>query len=512
MISNYIVTPVLGAVIGYFTNWLAIKMIFKPYEEKRIFNIRVPFTPGLMPKERYILSKKVGKIISENLLTEEVMVKALISDDIHKNINGLIDKTLLSLEKDNRTLNNVISNIFINITEQSSDYDIYSDFGNKITNIIIKTLQQEQLHDSIIKFIVEGLETSLKKQIKDIPIENLSLWIQNTLSNYSTEYINSDDFNNLISDNIFNFTNNLDKSEKTIGEVIPEETIQRIKNVIYEKMPSLSQLVLTLIETPVIEEKMKEFIIHLIDENVGKLVTWFVSPTKVSESIVTSLKQYLIDENNYVKTSDTIITYLDKLSAINVNEITSKIPENYKNYPLSDTIVKTIRKFCNEENISNIFKSINEYMAKLNDKSLYDIIINIEPDIVNKAKKYIKEQLKKGTKQESLILYINKAINSQINNISNMTISQVMEKFTDDFIIKTKAVILKCYDFIIKKAMVNMLKAMNISKIVEDRINDFEIKEAEDIVLQVVNKELGAITMIGGLLGFIIGLLPAFMN
>ena len=36
---TFIAAPISGAVIGYFTNWLAIKMLFLPYKEKYLFGI-----------------------------------------------------------------------------------------------------------------------------------------------------------------------------------------------------------------------------------------------------------------------------------------------------------------------------------------------------------------------------------------------------------------------------------------------------------------------------------------
>ncbi|CCQ97618.1 hypothetical protein CULT_680005 [[Clostridium] ultunense Esp] len=45
---KFIIPILLGATIGYITNWIAIKMLFRPHYEKKIFNIHVPFTPGLI--------------------------------------------------------------------------------------------------------------------------------------------------------------------------------------------------------------------------------------------------------------------------------------------------------------------------------------------------------------------------------------------------------------------------------------------------------------------------------
>ena len=72
-----IIPPILGGIIALSTNWIAIKMLFRPHKEKRIFGLRVPFTPGLIPKERGRLAKKLGEAISMHLLTPDVLADKL---------------------------------------------------------------------------------------------------------------------------------------------------------------------------------------------------------------------------------------------------------------------------------------------------------------------------------------------------------------------------------------------------------------------------------------------------
>jgi len=76
-IISWILPPILGAVIAFSTNWIAIIMLFRPHEEKRIFGWRVPFTPGLVPREKAKLGRKLGEAISRHLLTPEVLSQAL---------------------------------------------------------------------------------------------------------------------------------------------------------------------------------------------------------------------------------------------------------------------------------------------------------------------------------------------------------------------------------------------------------------------------------------------------
>ncbi|MEH2320642.1 DUF445 domain-containing protein [Nostoc sp.] len=67
----YVSPPVLGGIIGYFTNDIAIKMLFRPYRAIHIAGRRVPFTPGLIPRNQERLAKNISDTIMKSLLTPE---------------------------------------------------------------------------------------------------------------------------------------------------------------------------------------------------------------------------------------------------------------------------------------------------------------------------------------------------------------------------------------------------------------------------------------------------------
>jgi uncharacterized membrane protein YheB (UPF0754 family) len=68
---RYLLPPIAGGVIGYFTNDLAIKMLFRPYRALYFGKRRIPFTPGLIPRNQERLAKRVSDTIMGSLLTPE---------------------------------------------------------------------------------------------------------------------------------------------------------------------------------------------------------------------------------------------------------------------------------------------------------------------------------------------------------------------------------------------------------------------------------------------------------
>ena len=81
-ILAFFTAPVLGGLIALSTNWLAIRMLFRPHREIRILGIRLPFTPGLIPKERVRIAKKLANAISTKLLTPDVLARELANPEM----------------------------------------------------------------------------------------------------------------------------------------------------------------------------------------------------------------------------------------------------------------------------------------------------------------------------------------------------------------------------------------------------------------------------------------------
>ncbi len=89
----------IGALIGGFTNHLAIKMLFRPHEAKYIGKWRVPFTPGLIPKRRDELAVQLGRTVTNYLLTPDTFRKRLLTPDMAAKaeafVQGKLEKEIL---------------------------------------------------------------------------------------------------------------------------------------------------------------------------------------------------------------------------------------------------------------------------------------------------------------------------------------------------------------------------------------------------------------------------------
>ena len=96
MISTYLLPPLIGAVIGYFTILIAVKMLFYPRKPDYDFGHQLPFTPGAIPKGKARLAKSAGKIVQDELFTMEDISGRLLTEEVEK---PLIEKVMSILDE-----------------------------------------------------------------------------------------------------------------------------------------------------------------------------------------------------------------------------------------------------------------------------------------------------------------------------------------------------------------------------------------------------------------------------
>ncbi|BAZ91564.1 hypothetical protein NIES932_30770 [Raphidiopsis curvata NIES-932] len=100
----YVSPPVLGGVIGYFTNDIAIKMLFRPYRPVYVLGRKLPFTPGLIPSNQERLGNNIAYAIMGSLLTPDELHKLagrlLATDRVKAAILWLLQLALAQIKQE----------------------------------------------------------------------------------------------------------------------------------------------------------------------------------------------------------------------------------------------------------------------------------------------------------------------------------------------------------------------------------------------------------------------------
>ena len=104
--TAWLLPPLVGAVIGYFTNYIAVKMLFRPRRPVYVFGHQLPLTPGAIPKGKARLAKSAGKIVQNELFTREDISGRLLTEEVEK---PLIDKVMSILDSDIRDTGSIMT-------------------------------------------------------------------------------------------------------------------------------------------------------------------------------------------------------------------------------------------------------------------------------------------------------------------------------------------------------------------------------------------------------------------
>lgn len=179
--------PLIGAVIGYCTNWIAVKMLFHPLKPITIGKYTLPFTPGIIPKRKGALAKALGMAVGENLFTKEDIQKVFLDEKTKTSIiDGLI-KQIETVEKD------TIEELLLKFAPKEK-LDIKKE---DIAELVTYKIRQGILALNIGRLIAEGGSAAVKEKlqggmfalfINDDLINSLAEPIGRQVENYIEEY------------------------------------------------------------------------------------------------------------------------------------------------------------------------------------------------------------------------------------------------------------------------------------------------------------------------------------
>ena len=134
--SKIIIPILVGALIGYCTNYIAIKMLFRPRKPVFVFGKKLPFTPGVIPKNQPRIASAVGKAVGQNLFTNDDIVAAITESDLKEHLFEKKKETVFdndsslkdyiteySLKKENENVAENKNEVSKNTEYETEDYE-----------------------------------------------------------------------------------------------------------------------------------------------------------------------------------------------------------------------------------------------------------------------------------------------------------------------------------------------------------------------------------------------------
>lgn len=258
--------PAIGAVIGYFTNYIAVKMLFRPLYPVKIGNYTLPFTPGIIPKGKDRLAKALGKAVGNTLLTEEDMKKVLLSDKMMDSLDQIVENIYKDEEEKS------VKTYILNYTDEESYEDGKDVLTQKVTDLVMGEVEKLPIGEWIAEkgadAVVSNLDGFLAMMISADMVRSLVGPAGQKIENYIKE-----EGGELILPIIKEKMDSLE--EETPGQILysaglKEDTLKKAVRKVYQSFmeEKLSSLLEKVNISQIVENKINQMPVEDIEELV----------------------------------------------------------------------------------------------------------------------------------------------------------------------------------------------------------------------------------------------------
>ena len=502
----WVLPPFIGAVIGYITNALAIRMLFRPLTQKRFLGLRVPLTPGIIPKQRFELAESIGRMVSRELITEDALKRQLASEKFQKRLYVNIGSLLEHLFKINLgALRQEKYSFFYKFLEGFLDESLYRAFtslsfirsSRTFVSNLVHSLFQRELDDLAGAGTIEAfLKGNLVPKLT-------SRETRKTLSHAIKKWLQKGG-----------------EEGKALSTFIPEELPAVLGGFLSTMLSPMFEAIFRWLHTEGMRRELEtrgKFLLRDIFDKLNLLQKFIISAgqfdrtleekmPEIVEEALNYLEQTSADEENRAKIIQAVERGIRKWRSLTLNEVMTKVDKKNDLGSLLENILLSIDEEKLKSGISaalgGVFTSyrkrpIGEMLAKylgLQEQDIGDFL-------ANQFLSYISKRESSKNLAGEIISFVHRFLEEQ----EETTIGKFLNINNE----KTKKITLFLTEELIKilnSQLPSLIRSFDIQELVVDKVNALEVIEVERLLLQVIASHLKWINLFGALLGALIGL------
>ena len=161
--KQLLVMVLISGAIGWITNWVAIKMLFRPHKE---INFGLFKIQGLIPKRKSEIGTGIASIIQNELISVKDVISNIDREEFSKRLNKLIDDVL------DKNLKKKVKEKFPLLQMFFTD-KVAKDVGNTIKDIVMEN--QEKIFEIFSNYAEENIdfEVIISDKISNFSLDKL---------------------------------------------------------------------------------------------------------------------------------------------------------------------------------------------------------------------------------------------------------------------------------------------------------------------------------------------------
>lgn len=515
---QYTAPPVLGAFIGYMTNYVAIKMLFRPLRPWKIFGLRLPMTPGVIPAKRHQLAENIGEMVGEHLLTSDDVSRAIIGNRFQKDLHQLINtRTAALFNKDLGTIITVIPERF----------HPYFHAGIKIIRLRFIThlhayLESDDFAATIDKAVTGQINALMAKDFSEtFPVKNREYFYA-FLEKTVNDLLASPAVKEWVAAQVQQKIDTTLSEKSSLHDIIPPEFSDLILDRLEKEAPGLLNKFSGMLQEPLMQEKITDTICNAIGNftrSLGPLAAMmgsFISTDKIRGKISDYLEakgdeigQWLSDERVRQEVARTLRDKADEFLKTPLADLLSNVDDakmKQMTRDLSEQISELMAKPSTAASLAGILR---DAFAGQTERPTADIIRDLfGPDALEKGRQWTSNEatgIFRSPKVKQLLadlvveLVEKKLLNKPIGPLAALLPKEVQFSFAE--------YIQQQVNDLLVKEVPGLVASLNIKKIVTRKVDSLDLLRLEKLLMSIMQEQFKYINLFGALLGFLIGLL-----
>ena len=185
MIFTTLARPLIGAVIGDCTNYIAVKMLFRPLRPVSLFGRTLPFTPGIIPKGQARLARAAGSVVGQELLTQEELEKSLLSEEMEERIRSGAERLLQEQAQNEQPLEQLLTASMGQEPYQMERETLYRDVTDHLTEKLANMNLGETIAEQALVAVKEKIRgTLLAMMVSDEMLDGFAQPVASQINQY----------------------------------------------------------------------------------------------------------------------------------------------------------------------------------------------------------------------------------------------------------------------------------------------------------------------------------------
>ncbi len=523
-LAFWIVPPVVGAVIGYVTNDIAIKMLFRPLEEKRIFGIRIPFTPGILPRQRHQLADNIGRMVARELITEEIIRERVRRDDFRLSLERSV------AEYSTRLLSTPIAELALKVPpfegSEAADRLGASDLARLLGSVVERFLASPVFSDIVDRAVAAAVATLGKKTIAELSggdRTGLVKQISERFSSVLSATLGESGAEESLSESLGSFVESLVKEGASLGSVLPSGTVESAARIAEAAYPALIDEALRYLARRDVRAELESHGRVFLRDAIGRLnifQRFFLSAAQYDRTLDEKLPEILDDlivhltgaargEKGRTRFAVAVRDGLERFLASSVAEASASM--GMEPSELARALARGIMNVLSAAGTrAAIAKALNRLVDELVHEPLMVIAekrVGIDTDALIAAA----TGALKGLAAAGAGPAVARAIDAFLADRGKSTISDLLgleetgkeklDRFLADRVLA-----------LIDERISAALSTLDVRTLVAERIDSLDMLAVESLVLDILANQLRWINVFGAILGAVIGLTQAGLS